>query len=138
MDPLSIVNQMMANDAFSKWMGIEIEEVQLGFCQISMKVVPEMLNGFNILHGGVTFAFADSCFAFASNSRGYLSVSLQASISFPNIAKECDVLVAESKEISLSKSSAIYDIEVKEQQTGNLIGVFRGVAHRKMEKPWQE
>ena len=121
---------MMDNDAFSQWLDIDIEEVREGYCRVRMLVRKEMLNGFSILHGGVTFALADSCFAFASNSRGQLSVSLQATLSFPNPAKEGDILIAESKELSLSRSSATYDIEVRNQKTNDLTGLFRGVAHR--------
>ena len=128
--PPQIVQKMMDNDAFSQWLGIEVEEVTEGYCRLKMTVRPEMLNGFYILHGGVTFALADSCFAFASNSRGQLSVSLQASMSFPNPAKAGDILIAESKELSLSRSSATYDIEIRNQQTNEIAGLFRGVAHR--------
>ena len=41
-----------------------------------------------------------------------------------------DILIAESKELSLSRSSATYDIEIRNQQTNEIAGLFRGVAHR--------
>ncbi len=121
---------MMESDHFSQWLGIDIEEVCSGYCRLRMTVRKDMLNGFSILHGGVTFALADSCFAFASNSYGQLSVSLQASISFPKSSKEGDVLVAESKELYLNSKSSSYDIEIRNQTTGETVGLFRGIAHR--------
>jgi len=136
--PNQIVQKMMDNDAFSQWLGIEVEEIKEGYCRLTMTVRKEMLNGFHILHGGVTFALADSCFAFASNSRGQLSVSLQASISFPNTSKEGDVLIAESKELSLSRSSATFDIEIRNRQSNEVAGLFRGIAYRSSRPPFEE
>lgn len=136
--PGKIVDGMMENDAFSQWLGIELLEVREGYCRLSMTVREEMLNGFHILHGGVTFALADSCFAFASNSRGQLSVSLQATIGFPNPVKAGDVLIAESKELSVSRSSATYDVEIRILQTNALAGLFRGIAHRSAKSTFEQ
>jgi acyl-CoA thioesterase len=125
-----IVAKMMKTDYFSQWLGIEILEIRPGYCKLKMLVKKEMLNGFGILHGGVTFAMADSCFAFAANSHGLLSVSLQASISFPNSASLGDVLIAESVELNFSKTSVIYDIQIQKENNLEIVGLFRGVAHR--------
>ena len=72
-----IVNQMFENDAFSKWLGIERIQVDLGTCVLQMKIRKEMLNGFGIAHGGITYALADSALAFASNSQGRQAVSIE-------------------------------------------------------------
>jgi acyl-CoA thioesterase len=125
-----VVSKMMETDFFSQWLGIEIMEVSPGFCRLRMVVRKEMLNGFGILHGGISFSLADSCFAFATNSKGMLSLSLQASISFPATAVLGEVLVAESKELNLTKSSGLYDIEIKKEGKSEIVGLFRGVAHR--------
>ena len=86
------VNKMFRNDKFSQWLGIEIWEIKPGSCDLKMFVRDEMLNGFDILHGGVTFSMADSALAFASNSHGRLSVVIEANMSFPKSAKTGDVL----------------------------------------------
>jgi len=125
-----IVSKMLETDYFSQWLGIEIVELKAGYCKLKMLVRKEMLNGFGIVHGGITFAMADSCFAFASNSHGMLSVSLQASISFPASAVSGDILIAESKELMLTKTSGIYDIEIKKQPDSEIVGLFRGISHR--------
>jgi len=63
-----VYDQMMEKDYCSQWMGIEPIQIAEGHCSIQMIVKREMLNGFGILHGGIAYAFADSAFAFASNS----------------------------------------------------------------------
>ena len=79
---VSVIDQMMENDLFSKWLGIKIIEVKEGYSKIEMTVRREMLNGLGIVHGGIAFSLADSAFAFACNSRNNLSVALDTAINF--------------------------------------------------------
>ena len=59
----AVIDHLLENDRFSAWLGIEVIEFEKGSCKICMKIREEMLNGFDIVHGGVTFAFADSALA---------------------------------------------------------------------------
>lgn len=70
-----VVQQMMKDDLFSQWLGIQVLEVKEGYSKISMLVRPEMMNGLGIVHGGIAFSLADSAFAFACNNRNQLSVA---------------------------------------------------------------
>lgn len=127
--PQNIVSQMMEGDFFSQWLGIEVEVASLGESKLSMIVRKEMLNGFSILHGGVSYALADSALAFASNSHGIKAVSTSVNMAYPMAAVEGDTLTAHAKEISVTKKTGIYDIEVKNQD-GNTIGLMRGTVYR--------
>ena len=42
-----VVNKMINGDAFSKWLGIEILEVNKGYCKLKMIIRKEMTNGFD-------------------------------------------------------------------------------------------
>jgi acyl-CoA thioesterase len=75
-----VVDHMMQHDLFSQWLGITIVEIKEGYSKIQMTVREEMINGFEIVHGGIAFALADSAFAFACNNRNNLSVALDTSI----------------------------------------------------------
>ncbi len=109
-----VVARMYDNDPFSIWLGIERLEVLPGKCILRMAVRNEMLNGFAIAHGGITYSLADSCLAFASNSHGIQAVSVETSISHTRALKEGDVLTANSEEKSLSRSIGVYHITVTE------------------------
>ena len=63
-----VVQHMMQEDRFSQWLGIEVLAVKEGYSQIRMEIRAEMVNGFGIVHGGITFSLADSAFAFACNT----------------------------------------------------------------------
>jgi hypothetical protein len=74
---------MMEHDQFSRWLGIRVLAVQEGYAKIEMVLREEMLNGFGIIHGGITFSLADSAFAFACNNRNNLSVALDTTSPLP-------------------------------------------------------
>jgi len=128
--PSEIFDRMIAKDHFSRWMGVELLELKAGYCKLLMKVRSEMLNGFGILHGGVSFSFADSAFAFASNSHGRLSVSQTSQITHVKTAQVGDILIAEAKELQLGHKMATYDVRVYRKENAELIALFRGSVYR--------
>ena len=76
-----VTDKMFFNDPYSLWLGIERLEDDAGRSVLRMTVRREMLNGFGIAHGGITYSLADSALAFASNSHGRMAVSVETSIS---------------------------------------------------------
>jgi len=124
-----VVNHLIENDLFSKWLGIEVLEVREGYSKIKMAIRQEMINGFGILHGGITFSLADSAFAFACNNRNNLSVALDTSINFMKPGHVGDVLTAEAKEMHNGKSTGLYQISVF-NQNDHLIALFKGTCFR--------
>ncbi len=131
--PIDIVNKMFNNDPFSKWLGIKIESVSKGNCTLSMVIKKEMLNGFGIAHGGITYSIADSALAFAANSHGKQSVSIDTSINHIEILKEGDKIIAIATEESLKNRFAFYKIEIKKENT--LVALFKGTVYR-TNKDW--
>ena len=99
---------MYDNDWFSQWLGIERALIEEGKCILKLKVKKEMLNGFQILHGGIYYSLADSALAFASNSYGIKSVSIETSISHLLPCKEGDIITATTIEVSKTNKIAIY------------------------------
>jgi len=129
-----IRNKMYANDAFSKWLGIEIIKVGEGSCELKMKVRKEMLNGFAIAHGGITYSLADSALAFASNSHGKQAVSVETSISHTHKVVEGDFLIAMAEEQHCSDKIAVYQVKVTNQEN-KIVALFKGVVYR-TQKEW--
>lgn len=126
---IQIVDRMMARDAFSQWLGIKVEEIREGYSRLQMQLRPDMLNGFGVIHGGVTFSLADSAFAFACNNRNNLSMALDVSITFTKAGNPGDVLTAEVKEIHNGRSTGLYLITVT-NQLQQPVAVFKGSCFR--------
>ncbi len=127
--PEKVFRKMYDNDAFSQWLGIEVVEVKDGYCELKMTVRKEMLNGFQIAHGGIAYSLADSALAFASNSHGRKSLSVETSISHTVSVKEGDVLTANTEELSLSDKIGVYHITITNQDNQE-VAYFKGTVYR--------
>ena len=130
-----IVDLMFTNDAFSQWLGIERLRVAPGVCDLRMTLRSEMLNGFAIAHGGITYSLADTALAFASNAHGVKCYSVETSISHVKMVVEGDVLTTVVEEKSLSKRIGVYHITVF-NQNNEAVAFFKGTVHRS-EKSWE-
>ena len=126
LSPKEIVNKMYTNDDYSKWLGISFIDVGLGFCRIKMEVRQEMTNGFDVAHGGVTFAFADSAFAFASNSLGRHAVSIETSISHTRPVLNITSDVTGTGEATLSADGQTLEAQVT-LTVVNILGTNGGI-----------
>lgn len=116
---------MYARDRASKTAGMVIDAVAPGYARMSMTLLPQMMNGHDIAHGGAIFALADSSFAFACNSRNVASVAQQCSITYISSGREGERLVAECKETNLTGRFGIYDVTITGGD-GRVVAIFRG------------
>lgn len=125
----AVVTKMLATDALSRWLGIEVLEVGPRRSACRMTVRDEMVNGFGTSHGGIVFSLADSAFAFATNAGGRLSVAIDCTISYPEAVHPGDVLTAVAVEESASNRLAFCDVTVR-NQAETIVGHFRGTVYR--------
>ena len=124
-----VVDKMINGDAFSQWLGIKVIEINEGKCVLEMTVRNEMTNGFKIAHGGITYSLADSALAFAANSYGIQSMSIETSISHTKKVESGDMLKAVAKEINKSQKTAIYHITITNQDNIE-VAHFKGTVYR--------
>jgi acyl-CoA thioesterase len=124
-----IVDRMYNNDPMSQWLGIERIQDGPGVSVLRMVVRKEMLNGFAIAHGGISYSLADSALAFASNAHGVQAVSIETSIAHVAQAREGDVLTTRVEEKSLTKRTGLYHVDVINQE-GKVIAFFKGTVYR--------
>jgi acyl-CoA thioesterase len=108
-----VVTAMMARDAYSRALGIRVVEVRPRASAVSLTVRADMLNGFGACHGGVTYSLADTALAFASNTHGKVTVSIENSITYPMRVVEGDVLVASAEEENATNRLAFYRVTVR-------------------------
>jgi acyl-CoA thioesterase len=123
-----VKKKMYENDPFSQWLGIEITKINKGSVELSMTIRPEMCNGFGIAHGGITYSLADSALAFAANSHGIQSLSIETSINHLKPLKSGDRLTAVAFEDYVSKSLGHYRVEISCR--GSIVALFKGMVYR--------
>ena len=124
-----VVSAMVARDAFSRWLGIQVLEVAPRRSTCRLAVREEMVNGFGVTHGGIAFSLADSAFAFACNTHGKVTVSIENSITYPMAIHVGDVLTAVAQEDAASGRLAYYSAQVTNQR-GDVVALFRGTAFK--------
>ena len=119
---------MLKKDRFTAWLGLVIDEIGPGYCKLHYQVTDTMLNGFDIIHGGVLFSASDSAFAFACNSHGIITVALDVNISFTRPARAGELLTVEAQEAHMGNRIGIYDIRTT-NEAGELVALFKGTAY---------
>jgi len=124
-----VVRGMMAADAFSQWLGIEILEIAPRRSALRMTVRAEMVNGFGVSHGGIVYSLADSALAFASNTHGAVTVAIENAISYPNPVRVGDALTAVAEQESFKNRLGFYRVTVHNQDDA-LVAIFRGTVYK--------
>ncbi len=134
MSSAKIPHKMLSLDPFSSWLGIEIIEVEIGYCKLGLRIRKEMLNSMQKAHGGITYSLADSAFGFAANTHGKFAVSIETSINHIEALAEGDYITAETK-IDVAKNKLGFQVvEVKRGE--ELVALFKGVVYR-TSKEWE-
>jgi acyl-CoA thioesterase len=131
--PEQILKKMFDNDPFSQWLGIEVLQMDKGYCQLKLSVREEMLNGFQVAHGGIAYSLADSALAFAANSHGRHALSIDTSINHFDKVVLNDQLIATATEESLKPKVGCYRVEIKKED--ELVALFKGTVYRSS-KEW--
>ena len=116
---------MIEADAASRRLGISVEVTRAGQAEARVEVTADMINGFDVCHGGYIFTLADTAFAFAGNAYDELTVAGGASIDFLRPARVGDRLVAVATERHRGGRSGVYEVTVS-NQNGEEVAVFTG------------
>lgn len=129
MTPQEIIDKMMSSDEMSKWLGIEILNYNPGAVSLKMLVRKDMVNGFNVIHGGITYSLADSALAFSANSHGIRSMSIETSISHLKKVIVGDILTVKTRELILTRKTGVYLMDIF-NQSDDLVANFKGTVYR--------
>lgn len=121
-----IIKYMMSQDAYSRWLGIEVLDVRPGYCKLSMIVRSEMVNGFGIAHGGIAYSLADSALAFAVNATGWMAKTVHLSCNYIRSLSAGDQINAEAIESERSKRFSYVDIYITREM--DRIACLHGMA----------
>ncbi len=129
MDDLELARRcaerMQSNDAASRALDISIDIPAAGSAVARMRIRDDMLNGFDVCHGGLIFTLADTAFAFACNAYDRLTFAAAGGIDFIRPALLGDELEATASEEYRGAKNGFYTVEVRNQDD-KLVAMFRG------------
>ncbi len=132
-DALEKIAHRVKEEPFAQLLGLELKEIREGHSIVEMTFRPEMGNIYGMAHGGAIFALIDEAFETASNSHGTVAVALNMNITYISSPHPGSRLRAEAQEISLTRRTASYLINVTDAE-GNLIATCQALVYRKDEK----
>ncbi len=124
---------MLSRDAFSRWLGAELVAIRPRACTLRMRVRADMLNGFGVSHGGIVFSLADSALAFAANTNGHVTVSVDNTISYPVSVELNDELIAVAEEETAGERLGFYRVTVA-RQDGTCVALMHATVYRTQKK----
>ncbi|WP_417282542.1 hydroxyphenylacetyl-CoA thioesterase PaaI [Comamonas sp.] len=116
---------MLARDRAAQGLAMRITYIAPGQATIEMAVRDDMLNGFDICHGGFITTLGDTAFAYACNSYNEMTVASGLAVDFVAPGRPGDVLVAQATEVSQAGRTGVYDVTIRNQK-GEAIALFRG------------
>jgi acyl-CoA thioesterase len=128
-----MIRDHIQKDPFARQLGAEVVIVKPGHSRVTLTVTDDMLNFHGMTHGGVIFALGDIAFAAASNSHGQTAVALNVAISYLKASTSGDRLVAEAREQHTAGPTALYDITIKDERSGELVAKSQDLVYRKKE-----
>jgi len=129
----AVVAGMLARDEFSRWLGVELVTLRPRACTLRMRVRSDMVNGFGVSHGGIVYSLADSALAFASNTNGHVTVSVDNSMSYPAPVEVGDELIAVAEEETAGARLGFYRVTVA-RQDGTVVGLLHATVYRTPQK----
>lgn len=126
------IKEFFKDDRYATLSGIEIIDVEKGYCKAKLEIQDKHLNAANVVQGGAIFTLADFAMGLASNSHGQLALAINANITFlKGISK--GTLYAIAREVSDPKRIGAYEVHVN-NENDEAIAFFSGVVYRKNEK----
>lgn len=110
-------------------MGLRLDGWGPGWATVSMQPTPALCNLAGSLHGGATFALADTAFEIACNSYGRLSVALETSCHYHRPAPLEGRILADAWELSRGGRTASYRLQVTDA-SGEVLISYLALAYR--------
>ena len=113
----ALLNRLPERMAFWQLLGIEFVDVDRGWAKMRMPFAQKLTNSAGISHGGALFTLADSAGSMALVSmaaKGDVVTTVEMKINFLKPFEGGEV-VAEASILHCGKSTALADVEVKDQ-----------------------
>ena len=127
--PIEVARAMAENEGTARAWQHRIEEVSLDHAVVTMTVLPDMVNGIGIIHGGLVFALADTALAYAACAADEVHVTTTASTNFLAPARLGEELTAVATVAARVGRSAAIDVRVT-RPDGTVIATCHGVSRK--------
>ncbi|MCP4345953.1 MAG: PaaI family thioesterase [Desulfobacterales bacterium] len=103
-------------EPFARMLNMELVELEKGFSAVEMTYDPSIMdNIYSKAHGGAVFGLIDEAFETVAQSEGTIAVALNVNVTYVSSPEPGARLRAEAREVSRTRKTAGYYIEVRDQ-----------------------
>ena len=127
--PMEVALAMAEHEGTSRVWKHRIEDVDLERAIVSMTVLPEMVNGLGVIHGGLAFGLADTALAYLACAGDELHVTATAAVNFLVPARLGELLTATATVVAREGRSTAIDVIVT-GEGGRTIATCHGVSRK--------
>ena len=97
---------------FIHLLGMKITDISQGYCKGALPLKQELFNPLGTVHGGCTFALADTIGGCAALTHGKSVVTVDSTIHYLAPACDTEKLIAEAKEVKYGSKIAVYEVNI--------------------------
>ena len=127
---IEAIEQAVEKEPFSRALNMELVELRKGFSAVEMVYRPESMdNIYRRAHGGAIFGLIDEAFETVCQVGGKIAVALNVNVTYITSPEPGARLRAEAREISETRRTASYDINVTDHDN-RLIASCKALAYR--------
>jgi uncharacterized protein (TIGR00369 family) len=131
-DPLLWARRVLNEQAFSAFLGTQMDAFASGQVTLALPIKPELLQQHGFVHGGVISYLADNALTFAGGSVLGDSVTSEYKINYLRPAMDAERLVAVARVLGSGKSQAVCSCDVYAQSGTDrkLVAVAQGTIRK--------
>lgn len=127
--PKEVAVAMAEREGTSRAWKHRIEYVSIERSVVSMEVLPDMVNGLGVVHGGISFALADTALAYVACAGDELHVTASAAVNFLASAHLGETLTATATVVAREGRSTAINVIVT-GEGGRAIATCQGVSRK--------
>ena len=127
---IEAIHRAVDREPYAQALKMRLVALGKGFSAVEMVYDPRTMNNiYQRAHGGAIFGLIDEAFETVSQVSGTIAVALNVNVTYVTSPEPGARLRAEAREISETKRTAAYDINVTDQD-GQLVASCKALAYR--------
>lgn len=127
------VLDLLEGNGFAKWIGIEILEVEEGYARGRIRVESHHLNLFDGMHGGCSYALADTLAGIAASTYGNYVTTIDGKMNYLLPMKDTEYVNCEAKVVRQGGRIGVYETKFT-NDSGEVMGTAEFTYYRTSEK----
>lgn len=112
----ALIENVVAGNPFSQYVGMEVLEVQEGYALGRIHFEDRHKNFYGGMHGGCSYALADTIGGIAALTYGYYVTTVNSSINYLLPIQNTEYVYCEAQVVQHGNRISVFDVKVKNDE----------------------